>query len=179
MSNPSHWRSSTLRKATISAHLYGIGADVCRRFVRVFASLASNLLFFTDIYHFRFIVATFTLERLTNYFGRFPLSSEHRLFFPPIHLSILSYLRYIATCIKAPERHGWLAPKAMGFSLTQGRHFLLILAAFLQTCFFITISTSPTFAGVVAGFFMNGLAKAYMMCESPLARSRHNNLKMD
>jgi hypothetical protein len=137
------------------------------------------MLFFTDIQLFRFIVATFTLERLTNYFGRFPLSSKHRLFFPPLHLSILSCLRYISTCIQNPDQHGWFAPKAMGFSLTQGRHFLLILAAFLQTCFFITISTSPTFAGVVAGFFMNGLAKAYMMCESSLARIRHNNLKMD
>jgi hypothetical protein len=165
MSNPSHWRSATVRKAAIPAHLHGVGIDVCRRVIWVFTPLASPFALLHSYIPFRFIVATFTLERLTNYFGRFPLSSEHRLFFPPLHLSILSCFRYISTCMTGPEGHRWLGPKAMGFSLAQGRHFLLILAAFLQTCFFITISTSPTFAGVVAGFFMNGLAKAYMMCE--------------
>ncbi|PVF95779.1 MFS general substrate transporter [Serendipita vermifera] len=114
-----------------------------------------------------FIVATFTLELFTNYFGRFPLSSEHRLSFPPIHLSIFSYsfycIRYLLACVRDPERHGWLAPKAIGFSLAQGRHFLLVLAAFIHILFFITTSNSPTFAGVVIGFFMSGLAKAYMM----------------
>lgn len=87
-----------------------------------------------------YVITAFTMERTTNYFGRFPLVSRRRLFFPLV-----------------------LPCKDVGFSHTQGRSFLMTMAAFLHVCFLLTAASSKTFPGVLAAFFMNGFAKGNMV----------------
>ncbi|PVF95777.1 MFS general substrate transporter [Serendipita vermifera] len=110
-----------------------------------------------------YVITAFTLERFTNYLGRFPLSSEHRLFLPPVHLSLLSLLRLPLSLISSANGNQWRNHKDLGFSHIQGRHFVMILATIIHTLFFVTTGSSWSFAGVLVGFFMNGFAKGNMI----------------
>jgi hypothetical protein len=55
---------------------------------------------------------------------------------------------------------------ALGFSLMQGRCFLMMLAACTHLMFFLTIGSSKNFGGVWFGFFLNGFAKGYLISTS-------------
>ncbi|KAG8816369.1 hypothetical protein FRC19_000407, partial [Serendipita sp. 401] len=72
-----------------------------------------------------YVITAFTMERAVNYLGRFPLVARRRLLLP-ILLSNRPF-------------------SDLGFSLTQGRFFLLFIAILVQTGFFLTCAASKTF----------------------------------
>lgn len=104
-----------------------------------------------------YVFTALTLDRFTNYLGRFPLNSSHRPIFPILRPN-------------APR-------EGMGFSLTQGRCFLMMLAACSHLCFFTLVASSPTFAGLLVAFMFNGFAKGYIIGRPILIRSNsHHNI---
>jgi len=93
-----------------------------------------------------YVLTAFTMERATNTLGRFPTTARR----PPLLPFLPGYKS---------------SPDTLGFSLPQGRWFVMILASFIHACFFLTSAASTTFPGVLAGFAMNGFAKGNMICE--------------
>ena len=103
----------------------------------------------------RYVITAFTMERATNIFGRFPNTAKR-----PLLLPFIPFLH-------ATNQHN--VPSApLGFSLPQGRWFVMLAASFIHACFFLTSAASTTFPGVLAGFCMNGFAKGNMICAHPL-----------
>ena len=86
------------------------------------------------------------MEPLMNVLGRFDLDSERRTVFP-----ILSTLRFkvqVTSC-------------SIGYSRTQGRGFLLLVASLFHALFFIIIGTSRNFGEALVAFACSTFARAF------------------
>ncbi|KDQ12802.1 hypothetical protein BOTBODRAFT_410933 [Botryobasidium botryosum FD-172 SS1] len=95
-----------------------------------------------------FFIGTIVIEPLVLFLGRFPLSSNRSHLIP--------YLLPLSRVSKS-------GTNAIGYSLSQGRFWVMVIAGLLQVAYFGIAVSKPPFAGLLVAFCLGGIATSMFM----------------